>query len=60
MEEKSKYAAQMRYAAKAIVKVYLDLYRKSDGDIIEWLDAQGNRTKAIKAAIREHIQRHDT
>lgn len=55
MEEKSKYAAQMRYAAKSVVKVYLDLYRKTDGDIIAWIEAQENRTKALKEAIRKAI-----
>lgn len=33
MENRSKYTAQMRYAAKAVVKVYFDLYRKTDTDI---------------------------
>lgn len=56
MENESKYAAQMRYAAKAVVKVYFDLYRKTDDEIIEWLETQENRTKAIKEAIRQHIR----
>ena len=33
-------------------KLQIRLHDQEDGDIIEWLDAQENKTAAVKAAIR--------
>lgn len=38
---------------KVSVSVVLDL--EADRDILRWLDRQGNKSEAIRAAIRAHI-----
>lgn len=51
--------AQQRYAQKAIVPLGLRLNRKTDADIIAFLDANdgGNRQGFIKSLIRQEIAR---
>ncbi len=40
---------------KVIIPVSLDI--EADRDILRWLEKQGNRSKAIREAIREHLAR---
>jgi len=42
-------------AQKTTVTLSLDV--ETDKDILRWLDAQDNRSAAIRAAIREHVGR---
>jgi hypothetical protein len=42
-------------ADKVIVTLSLD--RQTDRDILRWLDAQANRSAAIRGALREHLAR---
>ena len=48
---------QFRHDAKNCVIVSLKLNRNTDADILGWLDAQPGKQTAIKAAIREKIEK---
>lgn len=57
-EEKKQTAhsrANIKYRKKSVTRVDLSLYPK-DKDIVEWLEAQQNKNKAIKAAIRAYMR----
>lgn len=45
-------------ADKVIVTLSLD--RQADRDLIRWLDAQPNRSAAIRGALREYLSRSVT
>lgn len=47
--------ASERYCKKNCVGLYLKLNRKTDADIIAWLDAIPNKQGYIKALIRHDI-----
>ncbi len=51
-------AAKARYKAKAIKTFYLDLNAKTDADIIQWLEQEPNKAKAVKEACRRNIPKH--
>lgn len=55
MEEK-KMTPQARYEKKNVTRYTLKLNKNTDGDILEWMDAQPNKHGAIKAAIRLAIK----
>ena len=59
----SKYEAQERYDDWNTVQVKLKLNRKTDADILKWIEQQKHSRDssiqgAIKALIREDITRH--
>lgn len=51
------YQVQKRYDDANTVQVKMKLNRKTDADIIEYLESSGNKQGAIKEAIREKIER---
>ena len=51
------YKPQQKYDAANTTKVTIKLNRKTDADIIEYLEYTGNKQGAIKAAIREKMER---
>lgn len=53
MTESSK-RARMKYDKKNTVLVSIKLNKKTDADIIEWLDHQPNKQGGIKAIIRKY------
>lgn len=50
-----KYSPQEKYQKENIKRVVLKLNKKTDFDIIEWLDRLDNKQGTIKEIIREHI-----
>lgn len=48
-------AAQERYDRENTVGLYLKLNRKTDADILAWLDTKENKQGYIKELIREDI-----
>lgn len=56
MAEKN-YSAQARYDAANVRRYGLKLNKKTDADIIEFLDSSPNVQAVIKAALREEIKR---
>lgn len=50
-------AAQKRYDAQNTRVYTFKLNNKTDADLIEYLDGVPNKQGAIKAALREHIER---
>ena len=52
-----KMTPQERYDKKNRVTLTLKLNRKTDADILSWLDAQDNKQGIIKDIIREKIKR---
>jgi len=55
-EEKYKYGPQDRYDKENTVRTNIKLNKKTDADIIEFLEKSGNKQGAIKAALREYIK----
>lgn len=60
----NKYEAQERYDNWNTVQVKLKLNRKTDADILKWIEKQkyskdSSIQGAIKALIREDIAKHD-
>lgn len=55
--ENKKLTPQERYDKKNRVTLTLKLNRKTDADILSWLDAQDNKQGIIKNIIREKIKR---
>ena len=52
----SQMKAQAKYDAKNTIRVSMKLNRKTDCDIIQWLERQGNMQGAIKKLIRSDLQ----
>jgi len=52
-----KMTPQERYDKKNRVTLTLKLNRKTDADILSWLDTQDNKQGIIKDIIREKIKR---
>lgn len=50
-----KYGPQNKYDQNNTVQLKLKLNKKTDTDILEWLDTLDNKQGAIKKIIREHI-----
>lgn len=53
----SKYESQARYDATNTRQIRLKLNKGTDKDVLEWLDQQPNKQGAIKALIRERIEK---
>ena len=51
------YASKKKYDDAHTVRVALKLNKKTDADILEYLEYTGNKQGAIKAAIREKMER---
>lgn len=51
------YASKKKYDDANTVRVALKLNKKTDADILEYLEWFGNKQGAIKAAIREKMER---
>ena len=51
-----KETPQERYEKANIIQVKFKVNKRTDGDIIEWLEKQGNKQGAIKALIRKAIE----
>jgi hypothetical protein len=54
---KDKYAPQKRYEKKNIVQFKIGLNRATDGDLIEWLEKQLNKSGLIKKLLRAEMRR---
>ena len=52
-----KFEPQARYDAANTVQIRLKLNRKTDADIIAFLNKTDNKQGLIKNLIREHIKR---
>ena len=50
--------AVARYQAQNVQRVGLNLNRKTDADILDWLDQQESKQGAIKAAVRYFLASH--
>lgn len=50
--------AVARYQAKNVQRIVMGLNRKTDADILEWLDQQDSKQGAIKTAIRYFLSSH--
>ena len=55
--EKKKFAPQEKYQKENIQRVVLKLNKKTDADIIEWLESLDNKQGTIKEILRKHIER---
>lgn len=61
MENKNKTAlrrAQERYKQKVIKRMYLELNKNTEMDIIEYLETLDNKTGYIKNLIREDMKKN--
>ena len=56
MKTEAEKRASVKYDAKATVGLYLKLNKKTDADILEKLDAVGNKQGYIKSLIRMDIK----
>ena len=54
---KPTYQVQKRYDDANTVQVKMKLNKKTDADIIEYLESTGNKQGAIKEALRAQIER---
>lgn len=57
MVTEAKKKANARYDAKSTKQIMLKLNLKTDADIIEALEAAGNKQGYIKSLIREDIKK---
>lgn len=51
-----KYTSQEKYQKENIQRVVLKLNKKTDADILDWLNSLDNKQGAIKEAIRDRIE----
>ena len=56
MKTEAEKRASAKYDAKTTVGLYLTLNKKTDADILEKLDAVGNKQGYIKSLIRMDIK----
>ncbi len=56
-KKQDKYAAQMRYDAKNVIRITLKLNKKTDKDILERLDNNKPLATQLKHFIRSGIDR---
>ena len=52
-----KYAPQEKYQKENISRVVLKLNKKTDADLLEWLDTLDNKQGTIKEILRDHINK---
>lgn len=55
-QTKAQRKAALKYRKDKVRTFTLSLY-PSDADIIQWLDSQPEKSKAVRAAIRAYINR---
>lgn len=55
MASEARRRANQKYDQQNTRQVMMKLNIKTDADILQWLDAQGNKQGAIKQAIRDKI-----
>lgn len=53
--ETRKYASQAKYDKSNTVQFMMKLNKKTDTDILEWLDNQKNKQGSVKELIRKAI-----
>ena len=51
-----KYGPQEKYQKENVTRVVLKLNKKTDADILEWLEGLDNKQGSIKEIIREHLE----
>jgi len=54
--ETNKYASQQKYDKANTVKLSLKLNKKTDEDVLTWLNSQESKQGAIKKLIRKAIK----
>lgn len=52
-----KYGAQEKYQKENITRVVLKLNKKTDSDLLEWIESLDNKQGAIKEILRQHINK---
>ncbi len=52
-----KYAPQNKYRKENMQQVKLEVNKKTEPEILEWISRQKNKAGAIKALIRAEIER---
>jgi predicted nucleic-acid-binding protein len=52
-----KYTSQEKYQKENIQRVVLKLNKKTDADILDWLDSLDNKQGSIKEVIRQHLNK---
>lgn len=52
-----KYGAQEKYQKENIIRVVLKLNKKTDADLLEWLETLDNKQGTIKEILRQHINK---
>lgn len=58
-EYKDLYRRQKEYAKRSVRMIRVDLVQNTEGDLIDWIDAQPNKAGYIKQLIREDMKRHE-
>lgn len=53
-----KYARQQKYQAANMQMIAFKVNKKTEGEILDWLDAQPNKAGYIKRLIREDMERN--
>lgn len=56
MTTEAQRRAVAKYDAENTVKILLKLNKKTDADILDWLDRQKSKQGAIKRLIRESMK----
>ena len=51
-----KYGAQEKYQKENITRVVLKLNKKTDADLLEWIETLDNKQGTIKEILRGHIR----
>lgn len=57
MTEKDKYAPQNKYRKENMQQVKIEVNKKTESEVLEWLNRQKNKSGAIKALIKAEIER---
>ena len=55
--EKDKYAPQNKYRKENMQQVKIEVNKKTESEVLEWLSRQKNKSGAIKALIKAEIER---
>lgn len=56
-EYKDLYRRQKEYAKRSVRMIRVDLVQNTEGDLIDWIDAQPNKAGYIKQLIREDMKK---
>lgn len=52
-----KYTHQEKYQKENITRVVLKLNKRTDADLLEWIEALDNKQGTIKEILRQHINK---